>query len=344
MNKAHSLWHVTALSAMAVVGCSPSDPANYYATGGAGQGAGGTTATGGSSSTGGTYSAGGYYTGGVTSAGGATASGGSGGSGTTTAAGGTATGTGGVLTTTGGVATSAGGVATSAGGVTTSTGGVVTTTGGVATSTGGVATAAGGTATSTGGSSTGSCPDDDPATLDVISSRHVSETCNSAGINGYWYCYDDGSTPGCPATEDDLFDEANGGMCISGTTGGSEDAWGIGIGLSLNDEAAFDASTAGVTGFSITLTGDTGDLPIRLALTDSATVPAGDSAPYVEIVGPAGAQKVVTLNIADTVAPDWAGNAGESANPATLYGLQIQIAGDTTAAAFDLCVTGVALL
>lgn len=351
MKNVCSTWQLVTLGALAALACAPddSDP-NQWGTGGMVQGSGGSSTGGSSTSTGGYRASGGTGTGGSAAASG---SGGSAASGSGGSA--AATGSGGAGAAVGSGGTAAGGTAgggTASGGTATATGGVATGTGGVVTGTGGTVTATGGTAAGTGGAATGECSNTDTSLLTIDSARRVNSNCNTAGVQGWWYCFSDGTTMVCP-TDDTLYNATSGGLCISGTTTAVAANYGAGIGLALNQAAttgaaktAFNATTAGVTGFRITLTGSTGGVPLRLMLTTWATAPANSVAPFKEIPALAGASTVVDFLISDAIVPaDWdVANAGAVADPASLFDLQVQIPGDSVAAAFNFCITSVQLI
>src|SRR5262245_55097251 len=185
----------------------------------------------------------------------------------------------------------------------------------------------------TGGTAGGGamCSNSNRLTLPIDESGWVAAECNDLGIQGAFYCYDDGVNPtSCPpaaadGTRPPPF-RAGGGMCISGNTtmDPTYAAWGAGIGLSLGDsggtpsvKTAYDATANGVTGFDIDMTGSTGNRPLRIGFTGSAT-PMG-AQPFVEF--PAGAM-ALDVPIADALVPStWTTdpNAGTMANPSSIF-------------------------
>jgi cellulose 1,4-beta-cellobiosidase len=139
-------------------------------------------------------------------------------------------------------------------------------------------------------------------------------------------------------------------MCISGQTqlDPTFAAWGAGIGLSLNEtgaanggvsvKSAYNGTANGVAGFAISITGSTGNLPLRVGFTPAA----GNSnlaAPHWEVPGPGDH----TVMIADAIVPaSWdAENAGAYADPSSVFDLQIQVVGAEADAAYDFCVSSV---
>jgi Glycosyl hydrolase family 12 len=325
------------LGPVAAIACSTANPPpsnSVTPTGGtSGLGSGGTgTATGGTGGTGTT-------TGGT---GGGTATGGTGGTGTTTG------GTGGGTTTggTGGTGPAAGGMgAVSQGG----TGGTVSMSG------------AGGTA----GAAMVTCSNTDKSILPIDSTGWVDKTCDACGIQGAFYWYADANTTpslmcngaACVAMTPPYQTTAPGpGMCISGKATGASADWGAGIGLTLNDSGgmnsvknAFNATTAAcgnVTGFDITLTGNTGGMPVRIGFTtDGAGV---NIAPFIPVGDPAGttlalsgATQIVIKNA--TIPTNWMSTDPSPPDPTAIYDLQIQVAADqaTAGTPFDLCVTSI---
>jgi hypothetical protein len=226
-----------------------------------------------------------------------------------------------------------------------------TTGGSPATGTGGSPTGTtGGTGTagaSTGGAAAVTCSNTDKSILPIDKTGWVARECNMYGIQGAWYCYTDGMTSaGCTA---DMTPYTDGkGMCLKGTTLGMPMTWGAGIGLSLNDsgktatmasvKSAYSATANGVKGFKIALTGSTGGLPLRINFPKLAS-PTGVS-PFVEVPG-APTTAPYDVLIADALVPKaWmVTNAGETADPASIFDLQIQLPGDSKAAAFDFCIS-----
>jgi Glycosyl hydrolase family 12 len=178
-------------------------------------------------------------------------------------------------------------------------------------------------------------------TLPIDASGWIPRECTIFDVQGAWYCFDDGVTAtSCEAGKTPY---ASGGMCLSGTTlGATPGTWGGGIGVSLNEtggpnsiKEAYDAASHDVVGFAIEITGDTGGNELRVGFTSSAT-PMGAS-PFVPVPGPGS----YDIMIADALVPaNWnVPNAGEAANPAAIYDIQVQIDGNGVAAPFDFCIS-----
>ena len=212
-------------------------------------------------------------------------------------------------------------------------------------------TTASGPATSAGNTTGGpvQCSNADLTLLPIDATGWVDADCNSSGIQGAWYCYADpvgvsdcvtGTTPYRSAA----------GMCLTGTTAVDAMAWGAGIGLSLNEtgemadgsasvKSPYNATTNGVAGFEITITGSTGDKEIRVGFTGTATA-TELPAPFFPVPGPGS----YVVMLADALVPaSWdVENAGSLPDPTNLYDMQIQIAGgEDPAAAYDFCVDSV---
>ncbi len=194
------------------------------------------------------------------------------------------------------------------------------------------------------------CTNADTSTLPIDETGWVARECNNAGIQGAFYCYDDGVNPsGCtPETAPYV---PGSGMCLQGSTTEDPDfvAWGAGIGLSLNDpgemdptgagKGPFDATANGLLGFSILITGDTGGLPIRVQFTKEAN-PA--TSPFVQV--PGASTTPYEILIADALIPEtWDTCVGDDclADPTSLYDVQIQIAGGEEAADYNFCVESI---
>ncbi|HEY3257013.1 MAG TPA: hypothetical protein VGJ91_23815 [Polyangiaceae bacterium] len=225
----------------------------------------------------------------------------------------------------------------------------------------------GGSGTVAGGAGAGpvTCLNTDKTILPINSDGWVDKACDACGIQGGFYWYADTNTGAtlkcggvaCTAMKPPYAAAAPGpGMCISGTSTGSKDDWGAGIGLSFNAsggvnsvKSAFDATKAAcgnITGFDITLTGNTNGIPIRIgfktAESDKAIspfIPVGD--PGGQTLTLSGATQIV-INKA-VIPADWMSTDPSPADPAHLYDLQIAVAPDSVAAgkAFELCVTSV---
>jgi hypothetical protein len=179
--------------------------------------------------------------------------------------------------------------------------------------------------------------------LPIDETAWINRECTDFGIQGAWYCYDDGINPsGCPADSKPYVPGR--GMCLTGSTTDDELAWGAGIGLSLNEsgevdgmpsvKSPFDAAAAGIIGFEITIEGDTGGNEIRVAFKVNDV---DDVAPFDDVPG-ADTYEVLIANA--EVPSAWeVPNAGAVADPTSLLDIQIQIAGGTSNANYDFCIT-----
>ncbi len=299
-----------------------------------------------------------------------TGSGGTGTGGTAPGTGGTAPGTGGTAPGTGGTAPGTGGTAPGTGGTAPGTGGTAPGTGGTAPGTGGTAPGTGGTVSTggmsgTAGAGTVTCSNTDKSIIPIDSTGWVDKTCDACGIQGAFYWYADDNTAktlmcngaACVADTPPFQAGAPGpGMCISGTTTGNMMDWGAGIGLSLADsggmssvKGAFDATKAGcgnITGFDVTLTGNTGGAPVRIGFTTTAD--GTTIAPFITGGDPGGTtlklSGVDTIVIDKAVIPtDWMSTDPSPPDPSKIYDMQFQVATDQLAAGkpFNLCVTSI---
>jgi len=230
---------------------------------------------------------------------------------------------------------------------------------------GGTLTGNGGASTGTGGAAPVTCTNTDKSIIPITADGWVDKSCNACGIQGGFYWYADAHTGAslkcggvaCTAMKPPYAAAAPGpGMCISGTSTGSADDWGAGIGLSFNAsggvnsvKSAFDATKAAcgkITGFDVTLTGNTNGIPIRVGfktaesdLAISPFIPVGD--PGGQSLTLSGATQLV-INKA-VIPADWMSTDPSPADPAHLYDLQIAVAPDSVVAGknFELCVTSV---
>ncbi len=195
------------------------------------------------------------------------------------------------------------------------------------------------------------CTNADISTLPIDETGWVARDCNNAGIQGAFYCYDDGINPsGCTSGVAPFTPGM--GMCLQGSTSVDPDfaAWGAGIGLSLNDsgetaamasvKGPFDATANGLLGFNILITGDTGGLPIRIQFTKEAEPTA--PSPFVQL--PGAGTTPYEIMIADALVPEsWMTCTGDEclADPTSLYDIQIQVVGGEDAANYNFCVESI---
>jgi len=260
----------------------------------------------------------------------------------------------------------------------TSTGGTgIGTAGGTVGGTTGVGTMGGATSTVPQGGTTGTagagaggntmvtCSNTDKTILPIDSTGWIDKSCDACGVQGAFYWYGDTNTAAtlkcngalCVKDKAPYQMAAPGpGMCISGTATGSSKDWGAGIGLSLADsggmnsvKGAFNAAQAAcgnITGFDITLTGNTNGMPVRIGFATSADgstispfIPAGD--PAGTTLALSGSSQIVIKNAA--IPADWKSMDPSPPDPSKIYDLQIQVAADQAKAgqSFDLCVTGI---
>lgn len=206
------------------------------------------------------------------------------------------------------------------------------------------------------------CSNTDKSIIPIDSTGWVDKTCNACGIQGAFYWYADDNTTkslmcngaACVANTPPFQMSAPGpGMCISGTATGMSTDWGAGIGLSLNDsggmtsvKGAFDATKAAcgnITGFDVTLTGNTNGMPVRIGFTTTAD--GSTIAPFISGGDPAGT--TLKLSGADTIVinkavipTDWMSTDPSPPDPSKIYDIQFQVAADQAKPGdtFTLCV------
>jgi len=217
----------------------------------------------------------------------------------------------------------------------------------------------------TGGSGPVTCTNTDKSIVPITADGWVDKACNTCGIQGGFYWYADANTgktlkcggAACTAGKPPYSAAAPGpGMCISGTSTGSMDDWGAGIGLSFaasggenSVKSAFDGTKApcgNITGYDITLTGNTNGIPIRIGFKTAEADTA--ISPFLTVADPGGTTLALSgatqIVVNKAVIPaDWMSKDPSPADPAHLYDLQIAVAPDSVAAgkAFELCVTSV---
>jgi cysteine-rich repeat protein len=183
------------------------------------------------------------------------------------------------------------------------------------------------------------CSDQDLSTLPIDESRVVAAECNAFGIQGEWYCYDDGVNPTSCAEGVPEY-RAGEGLCLTGSTSVDPtfSAWGAGIGLVLNATeagATFDAAAQGIIGFRINISGDAGGLQLRINFQGDADL-GGGIAPFWPVPG-AGNYDVL---MADAVVPEAWGvpESGTVPNESALYAVDITLAGGELATDYDICI------
>jgi hypothetical protein len=219
------------------------------------------------------------------------------------------------------------------------------TTSGTATTSGGGGGDDSGSDDSGGGDA--QCNNTDLTIISIDPTGWVPRNCDDYQIQGAWYCFDDGiGTDSCMTGVTPYVSTTPGpGMCLSGTTASTTTntaAYGASIGFSLNDsggtnsvKSAYSATANGIIGFTFTIAGSTGGLPIHVGFTGEAS--GSDPAPFFSVPG-AGTYTVLfsQANIPTT----WAvPNAGATVNPAAIYDIQFEIAAGATAEPYDYCVT-----
>jgi hypothetical protein len=307
---------------------------------------GGSSASGGVSSKGGSAGgaagAAGSASGGASSKGGSTggSTGASGGSGGSSGSAGSSTGAGG----------SAGASGSGSGG--SSPGG----------SSGAGGTTGGGGTSGAAGSS--GCTNTDTSKINEDASGYVCN--NTLGIQGAWYCYNDGSdsTASCKGSDGKgagaiPWNASSSAMCLSGTTGTSYSNY-AGIGFKVNSGPPGSTATPGswdaskLVGFAITFTAGasgkgTGGTVLYLeypTTTDVTPQQAGEDAPGVTIPGVAGTAITYNVLFADAVLANQPLYSNVSANPykvdpTKLTDVKIHIPYDAVPHSYDFCIQSV---
>jgi hypothetical protein len=186
--------------------------------------------------------------------------------------------------------------------------------------------------------------------LPINESGWLDASCNSIGLQGAWFCFDDEIQDSSCVDGEPPF-EAGTGMCVTGTSVVDADyaSWGAGIGLSLNEtggdssvKSAYNATANGIVGFRVTFEGDSLGQSMRVGYSGAAD-PGDDVTPFVEVgeLEP-GQPLVVEVIIEDCVVPEaWesVGNPGEYANPDAIFDLQIQFPGGDIDGTYTFCIT-----
>lgn len=171
---------------------------------------------------------------------------------------------------------------------------------------------------------------------------------NPMGFQGAWYTYGDSLSCHPPK----LNPCEGGKCCIAGASrvDPTYKAWGCGIGLELNSSGDPTGGTHPTTklpysgpaiGFTVTIEGNTGGVPIRIVFTQEAFTKG--VSPYVEVPGPG----TYTVYLTDAQYPSWcsvnplcpAGSALQPVDPTQVYDLQFLLAGGDKNAPFNYCIT-----
>jgi hypothetical protein len=209
--------------------------------------------------------------------------------------------------------------------------------------TGGAATSS----SSTGGAPPAMCSNTDKTIIPIDATGWVPRNCDDYNIQGAWYCYSDGvGMTSCVTGKTPYVTASPGpGMCISGTTASTTSnpsAYGAAIGFSLNDsggtmsvKGSYNATMNNITGFNVTIAGNTGGLPVRIGFTGAAS--STNPAPFVPVPG-AGtyAVKFSSANVPSTwMVP----NAGATVDPTNIFDIGFQIAAGPTATPYNFCIT-----
>jgi hypothetical protein len=186
-------------------------------------------------------------------------------------------------------------------------------------------------------------------TVDVPMAENgwVERASTGCGIQGsfYWFADSQGTTL-TGVTQGSVPYRPGSGMCLTGRTVVDPDyqAWGAAIGLDLsyntntNIQEAWDATAYGVVGFRVTVSGTTGKVPLRFQVESLASRPADTALPFVEIEAPG----TYTVLFEDAHVPSsWdISNAGEAADPSSIYSISLLVVGGgDTASDFDVCLT-----
>jgi hypothetical protein len=204
-----------------------------------------------------------------------------------------------------------------------------------------------GTASSGTGGAQASCSNTDKTIIPIDSTGWVPRNCDNYNIQGAWYCYTDGVGMSTCVTGKTPWVAASPGpgMCISGTTASTTSnpsAYGAAIGLSLNDsggmnptKSAYNATMNNIIGFNVTITGNTGGLPIRIGFTGAAM--SNNPAPFVAV--PGAGTYAIHFSSANVPSNWMVPNAGATVDPTMIFDIGFQIAAGPMAQTYDYCIT-----
>jgi hypothetical protein len=194
------------------------------------------------------------------------------------------------------------------------------------------------------------CSNTDKSILPIDVNGFVFSQCDQYGIQGSWYCYSDSPTgEGCTTGVVPFSTASPGpGMCLSGTL--AKQSGYVGLGLELNATGGmmstknpFNATAAGITGFDVTITGSTGGAALRIGYTGPTqqTTPS-DPAPFVSEALSNGASTTIPVLFSQAAVPaTFMGDPGATVDATKVYDIQIELAGGTTSATYNFCVTSI---
>jgi hypothetical protein len=175
--------------------------------------------------------------------------------------------------------------------------------------------------------------------LPISEVANVTASCETAGIGGWWYCFQDGVNPSGCVDGALPFDPARSGLCLTGSTTYDPEyiAWGAGLGITLNESEgrrrSWNATVRDIVGFKFVITGETNGLSLRVLFTTSANDSAED--PMVDLPG-VGEHEVLFENV---VYPRDSRRAGEPVDPETLFDAQLMVVGAESEDTYDFCLT-----
>ena len=173
---------------------------------------------------------------------------------------------------------------------------------------------------------------------------YIAPGTNSVGIHGSWFVYSDCQDlmgKDCSMVTSPTgtgFANVGGKMCTSGQTSTATGAWGAGIAFELNDDNGqqpYDATTYGVTGFCLQLSGTT--IPSTTIRVAFPTQENNDNAPFLAVSTP-GMHPVL---FSETAQGSWV-TTPTTFDPTKIMLVQFQIPSSTTAPVpWDFCIEGV---
>src|SRR5690606_1563124 len=177
------------------------------------------------------------------------------------------------------------------------------------------------------------------ASLPISEVAAVTASCATAGVGGWWYCFEDGVNPSSCVQGELPYDEERSGLCLSGSTSYDPEytAFGAGIGVTLNEGSngrrPWNASLRNIIGFTFVITGETNGLRLRAVFTSSAR--ESDEDPMLDLAGP-GTYDVLFDYV---VYPGDSKRAGEPIDPTSIYDAQIMVVGAESVGTYDFCLT-----
>ena len=194
------------------------------------------------------------------------------------------------------------------------------------------------------------CTNTDMTKINIDASGWI---CNNQwGIQGAWYCYNDGMDSGnsCKGTDGKgntaiPWNASSSAMCISGTTSTASGAYGAAIGMKVDqpskDDAGFttwNASGKSVVGFAVTISGMSGGSVLDIKFPTTTDIDSTKDTPAVTVPGVNGTSITYNALFSDAVLQNNP-MVRMPVDPSVLTDVQVSIPPDSIAHTYNYCIT-----